>query len=312
MVASCALDGPTVIVGGGVSGLGAAHTLSLLSCEVILLEAQHGLGGRTRTITHGAFAGQDEGAHWVHGGVQNLVTKPLFDALNLNMRPTHGDEIYQQGLTYAPAWLANGTQLSEDMIVSSYDSYERIRRGMAKEQDRRSRAGRPDITIGAAFDHVVGSMPHVSDTERALLNWHFTFEVEGDDGANLAGPRGLSLDDTYGDSPYTSFYTKGPDGRPTNHDYVPAGGYRTLVDAFERVLDASPKTQVRRGRRGDVVRIAAIESGGVAVTTRDGSVVNASRALVTLPLGVLQRAPPLFTPALPKQRTADIASLEMG
>ena len=196
--------------------------------------------------------------------------------------------------------------------MSSYDAYERVTRRMAKEQDRRASAGLPDITIGAAFDHVVGSLPNVSDAERALLNWHFTFEVEGDDGANLAGPRGLSLDDTYGDSPYTSFYTKGRDGLPTNHDYVPAGGYGTLVDAFARVLDASPKTQVRRGRQGDVFRISAIDGGGIAVATRDGREINASRALVTLPLGVLQRSPPLFMPPLPKQRTADIASLEMG
>ena len=301
-----------IIVGGGVSGLGAAHALSLIRCDVVLLEAREALGGRTRSITAGAFAGQDEGAHWVHGGLQNLVTKPLFDAFNLTMRPTHGDEIYQQGLTSAPAWLADGTQLKRSEILSSYEAYEALSDRMAALQDERARTGLPDMTIGEAFSRTLNATtPPPGERELALLSWHFTFEVEGDDGADVAGPRGLSLDDTYGDWPYTDFYTEGKDGRPRNHDYVPSGGYGSLVDAFAARLHASPTVEIRCGRSGEVVEMSS-EGDRVAIRTRDGGVVNGSHVLVTVPLGVLQQQPPAFSPPLPQQRIADIASVQMG
>ncbi|KAL1500165.1 hypothetical protein AB1Y20_012835 [Prymnesium parvum] len=304
----CPIDGTVAIVGGGVSGLAAAHCLSLLSCDVLLLEAQETLGGRTQTIRSGPFAGKELGAQWVHGGESNLVLRPLLAALNLTMRPTRGDEVYQQGL-YAPATLADGTRLTAAEIASSFDLFAAAFKEMASLHASRRRLGQPDLPIGAAYDEVLSSKPWDERT-RALVGWHFTFLVEGDDGALLHGPRGLSLDDTFGAAEYTSFYHYDGGRRPVNHDYVPSSGYSSLVDALASRATAAG-VRLLLGASGEVLSIART-SGGVSLTTAAGAVHAARHALVTLPLGVLQARPSLFSPPLPPPHLAAIASLAMG
>ena len=59
-------DGPIVIVGGGVAGLGAARRLVQRGVKVILLEAKDRLGGRIHTIhEHGIPI--ELGAEFIHG-----------------------------------------------------------------------------------------------------------------------------------------------------------------------------------------------------------------------------------------------------
>jgi hypothetical protein len=68
-------DPSIIIVGGGVAGLAAAHELSKLGIDdILLLEAGDRLGGRLRSID---FCGQtvEAGAQWVHGCRNN----PIFE-----------------------------------------------------------------------------------------------------------------------------------------------------------------------------------------------------------------------------------------
>ena len=55
----------------------------------------------------------------------------------------------------------------------------------------------------------------------------------------------------------------------------------------------------------------AYDRNGVTVTTNQGD-FSAQRVIVTLPLGVLKKGDVQFTPALPPEKVAAIASLGMG
>jgi monoamine oxidase len=65
-----------VIIGGGVAGCKAAHTLYMKGAEnILLLEAQNRLGGRIHTIflDDNAKRPVEMGANWLHGTVVRLV-----------------------------------------------------------------------------------------------------------------------------------------------------------------------------------------------------------------------------------------------
>jgi polyamine oxidase len=84
---------------------------------------------------------------------------------------------------------------------------------------------------------------------------------------------------------------------------APDGGYRHLVDAVAAGVD------VRLGWPASEV---AISPDGVRVTAGDGRVEEGSHVVVTVPLGVLKRSLPRFSPALPPERLAAIGRLGFG
>ncbi|XP_066986466.1 uncharacterized protein [Macrobrachium rosenbergii] len=68
---SSAIDVGVVIVGAGVAGLSAAKTLLENNItDILILEADHRIGGRVRTYREGDIL-VEEGAEWVHGNETN-------------------------------------------------------------------------------------------------------------------------------------------------------------------------------------------------------------------------------------------------
>lgn len=313
-------DDVIVIVGAGVAGLGAAHVLSLLNCHVTVLDARPRIGGRMHTIGSGAFEGQEDGARWIHGGTENLVLRRLFDALGLSMYSTPGDETYQSGMSSLLMKLSNGSSVPAAQVLSSREAYERVDEAMERFDERRRERGEPDMTVGAVYDKVAPTAMRsgrLTDRLRRLLAFHFRQNVEGNFGADARGPTGLSLDDTYGNAPYTDFYKVDKRGRNSNTDTVPVGGFASLVDALCASMRRSARTQILLGADGEVVSIQyAINvdptNTSVVLQTRSGRVFHASVAFVTIPLAVMQRHPPHFKPPLNAFKQQALRSLAMG
>jgi monoamine oxidase len=84
---------------------------------------------------------------------------------------------------------------------------------------------------------------------------------------------------------------------------VPVGGYRRLVEAMATGVDLRLGMDVT-----EVVRSAS----GVRVRSGDGTSEEGSHVVVTVPLGVLKRDVPQFSPALPPDRLAAIERLGFG
>ena len=56
-----------IVVGGGISGLSAAHSLATSGVtDVLLLETRDRLGGRINTVEYGGKK-LELGAQWIHG-----------------------------------------------------------------------------------------------------------------------------------------------------------------------------------------------------------------------------------------------------
>ena len=97
------------IVGGGMSGLSAAHALSALGREVTVLEARDRLGGRVWTSRQ-LDAPLDLGASWIHGPDGNPLTR-LADELDLARLRTDASYAVRGGngkklsSFAAPSWL---------------------------------------------------------------------------------------------------------------------------------------------------------------------------------------------------------------
>ena len=85
---------------------------------------------------------------------------------------------------------------------------------------------------------------------------------------------------------------------------LPAGGYRSLVDAMAAGID------VRLGV--DVADIELRLREACACVGSRAAEETGSHAVVTVPLGVLKRGAPRFLPTLPPDRLAAIARLGFG
>ncbi len=92
----------------------------------------------------------------------------------------------------------------------------------------------------------------------------------------------------------------------------PIGGYAPIVAELRRRCDAADV----RVRLATVVTQVAYGTGGVAVRAADGSIVRARGAVVTVPIGVLHRAPDdrgiRFDPPLPAATARALAGIAMG
>ncbi|HAA14602.1 MAG TPA: hypothetical protein DCE41_24115, partial [Cytophagales bacterium] len=95
-----ALDADVIIIGAGLSGLGAARRLYERGAKVLVLEANDRVGGRT--LTEEVHLGEkgavrvDKGGTWVGPG-QKLVLE-LIDELGIEKIPTYSTGLHIHGL----------------------------------------------------------------------------------------------------------------------------------------------------------------------------------------------------------------------
>jgi monoamine oxidase len=238
----------TLIVGAGAAGLAAAAELSRNRGTVCVLEARDRVGGRM-------FTRHEPG-----------VTLPI----ELGAEFIHG---------YAPAtvgWLAK----SNTAIVDAHGERFTLRDGQAEptdnlfEQMKRGLASirrpRKDLPFAEFLDHVANRK--LSPEARQLAKQL----VEGFDAADATRvSTWATLDEWSGNSAADA---------PT---FRPLGGYASLIDGLVCALDPA-RAQVRLST---VVHTIRWQRGRVTIeATRHGQpcCVQGKRAIITLPLGVLQ------------------------
>ena len=96
-----------VVIGAGLSGLYTARLLAAAGADVLVLEAQGRVGGRTLTIhfSDGTFV--DDGGQWVSPG-QHCIVK-LADELGIRLFPS-----WSEGAT--AYWRAGKRSVSNDLF----------------------------------------------------------------------------------------------------------------------------------------------------------------------------------------------------
>ena len=145
----------------------------------------------------------------------------------------------------------------------------------------------PDIPLQAAFDTALAGRS-LSATARRALDYAINTTIEHE---YAAAADELSL--AYYDS------AEGFSGG----DVLFPGGYGQIVAGLSKDL-------VRE--LGAVVTRVTTERAGVGVSLADGRELRAERAIVALPLGVLQSGVVRFSPALPEAKRAALARMGSG
>jgi monoamine oxidase len=273
-----------VIVGGGFAGVTAASRAALRGRSVLLLEARNRLGGRTWNARWSETPIEYGGA-WVHWHQPHTWSEITRAGLSVELSPD----------AEVAAWYVG----SERLVGTIAERDEVARRGWDRFVDGVTEAlPNPHDPLAARdrlvpFDRLtiaerVADLD-LSSEERAVLE----AELESLAHAPLQDAGAVSVLRWHALSGYSLSLTQYAGGRVTI-----AGGTGTLLRAiseeapFERRLD-SPVDNVEA------------HAHGVAVRTRDGSVFNARRAVIAVPLNALDAIS--FTPELSERKREAIA-----
>jgi monoamine oxidase len=259
-----------IVIGAGAAGLAAAAALAAADREVLVLEARDRVGGRIWTRHEpGAGAPIELGAEFIHGHAHRNV-----------------------------AWLAHAGKSP----VETPDQHFRLENGELKQRDsffhviqETLQRNQDKLTHDISLDTLLDV--HLKKALTADARAYARMMAEGFDAADTSRASARAIAEEW----TGEMMSNAPQSRPQ-------GGYSSLLDALAGALPPE-KVQLRlqtivrevRWSRGKV-EISA-ESFGAPFTA------NAKRAVITLPLGILQlpaQSPDAvaFTPPLDVKREA--------
>ncbi len=267
-----------LIIGAGAAGLAAARDLGVAGRKVILLEARDRVGGRILTYKDPSEAIPIElGAEFVHGRSPELWR--IAQSAHLKLYEMGGRHLYFENckLNRSVSFQATIQDLNDRMKASSADQSLKTFLSTLPDDEETRRAKAIAIRYAEGF--------HAGRIDR--------IGIHGLIKANEAA-----------------------DSIEGNKSFRFLNGYDSLVQALLAEAESHGatillNTTVKEIRwRGDGVE------AGCAHGKREGSIA-AARAIITLPLGVLQTTPDQpanvrFVPELPPEKQSAIKNLEMG
>lgn len=267
-----ALD--TVVVGAGVAGLTAARLLAAAGRQVTVLEARDRTGGRTHTL-----GGFDVGASWIHG-ITDSPLHALTSAIGMrDLEFTVGS--YQPGGRPIAYYAPDATRLSDSAIAAFVADVATCDRHLAQT----IAAAPPGSTYAAVVADALAEQDwSVERTERVREFLHHRAEEQYGVAAEDLDAHGLDDDETIGDEVVF------PDG------YDRLAAY--LADGLDVRL-SHPVDGVSWSEEG-----ISLACGEERITAR--------RAVVTVPVGVLQAGGIRFDPPLPDPVASALDGLRMN
>ncbi len=259
-----------IVVGAGAAGLTAARELVLAGQSVAVLEGRRRLGGRIWTTGVGS-ARIDLGASWIHGHVGSPITA-YAGTFGL---PWRLDESWETG---SRAFIANRGWVDPDMA---------------------------DAAVAAQWAFDESGVPDVLDansSQNHAVDWFLDQEGLEGEARLLADFRLRHV--------HADLYTAGPSerisiGGSALYEEYPGGnaliegGYMDLIENLAAGIDVFTDNEVTH-----------IDHRGPVTIRTNQAVFEARRAIVTLPLGVLQSDAVGFDP--PLRSRGEIDRLDMG
>jgi choline dehydrogenase-like flavoprotein len=197
-----------VVVGGGVAGLTAAHTLRCAGLSVLVLEARKRLGGRVASIVLSPptvdkseaaaprNAVVDLGASWIHkgGGDPNHVITLLATALELRTTPTDWDEM---AVFSDAGWVREAELDRSEASVAKLVRQSRVTRKALLQKRKSGDQVVADCSLGSAIEEAVARRGSALTT---VEHWALQAEIIDDYAAQLSD---LSLLHWDADSEYS-------------------------------------------------------------------------------------------------------------
>lgn len=261
-----------LILGAGMSGLAAAHTLRAAGYQVQVVEGRSRLGGRIWTSNRWRDAPIDLGASWIHGVEGNPLT-PLADKIKAERVLTS----YDRYATYGP----DGQRLTEQQEDHLEDLWERMQKALKAAGERDS-----DISVEAAVQRGL-KWSTLSARDQQWVNFLLSGNIE---------------QEVAGSSSQLSAWWYDQDKAYKGLDALFLKGYQVLIQYLAQGVPVN---------LGEKARSIEWAGPGVRLKTDKGS-YSADRLIVTLPLGVLKTGEVRFLPELPAEKRTAIKSLGMG
>lgn len=173
---------PILIIGAGISGLGAAEELKKAGFEnITIIEARNRIGGRVNTSQQWDDAPVDLGASWIHGIQKNPIYR-LSKEASVNTLSTDYDNILLLD--------ANGNEMSNPDLARIEKTISQINRQAYRESNRQD----------SLHDSLKNLYANKSQEKKAELDYliHILYEQEyAEDSSNLASLPQM-MDDSFG------------------------------------------------------------------------------------------------------------------
>jgi monoamine oxidase len=267
-----------IVIGAGVAGLSAALDLTRAGMTVEILEARERIGGRVFTRHDPTLNHPIElGAEFVHG-MSPEIWLPI-QQHKLTVNEVEGD-----------LWCSLNGKLQPCDFFSKADKV------LSKMDDKG-----PDESF-LAFLARRFPAPHENDKYADAKHWATRYVS----GFNAADPGEISVH-------WLVHSREAEEQIEGDRAFRIAGGYDKLLNVFATELGKTPAPP--RIHLNTVVREIHWDCGRVRIharTPRADATFEAPRALITLPLGVLQARDVGFIPELPHEKVSAVEHLAMG
>lgn len=253
--------------------MSAAQTLKKWGYRVTILEARSRIGGRVWTSRKWQESPLDMGASWIHGVSGNPIAE---------LAKENGIKTVETDYDNHWIYKANGDELTnaEYNLFEEYEELiEKIIANAINKYDK-------DVSLKEVLDAAY-TEEAPSAAEQQIVLYLLNTIIEHEYAADISEFSLFALDegDEFG-----------------GEDVIFPQGYDQIIDLLSAGLDI---------RLNEVVTRVDYGSSGVSIQTDTGT-YEADRALITVPLGVLQRGEIQFSPTLPNAKQDAINHLGMG
>ncbi|CAF2913698.1 unnamed protein product [Rotaria sp. Silwood2] len=273
------------ILGGGMSGVMAANTLSQNGIsDFLIIEAESVLGGRIKETTFDKYI-IELGANWI-AGIQNHKTRkenPIWTmAKKYNLSSTSSDT--NNLLTYDQ----NGFRNYLDVVDRAFVHFDQV----LYDAEKREESNLEDLSF-ADGQRLRGWMPETS-YEKVADWWAFDFEFADTPSASSMIRTAANEKATHGQwSVHDQFVT---DQR----------GYAFLVRQKAKTIATNKNILYN-----SIVTKVTYSNDSVNITLKDGLIIWADYAICTFSIGVLQHKDVQFMPQFPVWKQESIFSFKM-
>ncbi len=265
-----------IVIGAGAAGLYAGWYLNERGFDVTILEASGQVGGRVRHLSGFADFDIELGAEEIHGNQSewyNIVKQSGAELLNTD---TEDFYFFRQDLSNP-----NELALKNEAQANQYNEFIK---SMNFVENASTYTG-PDKTVE---QHLATSG----------ISWNMFGVVNGLIGNeygtsnNRLSIKGIAEEDALWTAGDKSYGLKN----------------RSMLS----VLESKFSQVMSKVRKGVQVKVVDYQSNKIRLTDQTGKVWEADRAIVTVPLKILQDGDITFSPNLPSTKTAAIGNIGMG